>query len=410
MPERNKPNINPETSEVNPISETASETDKTSSSQNDIEKPQIISTQPRDCTEESKKKIKTKFKILIAIGILFFFAIAIMIIGATAQKTLDLDTKGELKNASFYYPSDWNISVDDENTLQVVSPEKTSSALLTIMDESLLDNYPSNRPNDSFYNEFADGVDKQHGELEDFSVGECTGKRFTCSFNSNNVSLRGECAVVFDGAKPVVIMAFSSDVTYRDAMSDIIDSFYCYYHKHSLNDWVVDKEASCTEEGKKHAACTECGKIIEESIPKLNHTEGEWKITKDISISSNGTVTPGTETLYCSVCGNEMNTRAYTIEVTTSQKNALKKANQYLSYTAFSYTGLIDQLEFEGFSTEDSTFAASHCGADWDKQAEKKAKQYMNYSAFSRSGLINQLEYEGFTSEQAAHGADSVGL
>lgn len=34
----------------------------------------------------------------------------------------------------------------------------------------------------------------------------------------------------------------------------------------------------------------------------------------------------------------------------------------------------------------------------------------MEYSAFSRSGLIDQLEFEGFTSEQAEHGATSVGL
>lgn len=42
--------------------------------------------------------------------------------------------------------------------------------------------------------------------------------------------------------------------------------------------------------------------------------------------------------------------------------------------------------------------------------AVKKAKSYLRSSSFSRSGLIEQLEYEGFTSEQAAHGANSVGL
>lgn len=93
-----------------------------------------------------------------------------------------------------------------------------------------------------------------------------------------------------------------------------------------------------------------------------------------------------------------------------SQQNAVKKAKDYLNYTAFSYKGLIEQLEYEKFSHEDAVYGADHCGADWMVQAAKKARDYMNYNSFSRGSLIDQLEYEGFTSEQAAYGADSVGL
>lgn len=95
---------------------------------------------------------------------------------------------------------------------------------------------------------------------------------------------------------------------------------------------------------------------------------------------------------------------------TVAQQNALKKAQQYLDYTAFSYTGLIEQLEYEQFSHEDAVYAADNCGADWNAQAARKAKQYMDYSSFSRGSLIDQLKYEGFTPEQAAYGASSVGL
>ncbi|MCA9384059.1 Ltp family lipoprotein, partial [Candidatus Dojkabacteria bacterium] len=45
-----------------------------------------------------------------------------------------------------------------------------------------------------------------------------------------------------------------------------------------------------------------------------------------------------------------------------------------------------------------------------DEQAAKKAKSYQDLSGFSRDGLIKQLEFEGFTTDQAAYGADSVGL
>lgn len=54
------------------------------------------------------------------------------------------------------------------------------------------------------------------------------------------------------------------------------------------------------------------------------------------------------------------------------QKNALRKAQQYLSAMPFSYSGLIKQLEFEGYSTENATYAADNCDADWNEQAVKR--------------------------------------
>lgn len=88
---------------------------------------------------------------------------------------------------------------------------------------------------------------------------------------------------------------------------------------------------------------------------------------------------------------------------TFGEKNALERAHQYLEYSAFSYTGLIDQLEFEGYSHSEAVYAADNCGADWNEQAVKKAKQYLDYSSFSRSELVDQLEFEGFTNEQAKY-------
>ena len=104
--------------------------------------------------------------------------------------------------------------------------------------------------------------------------------------------------------------------------------------------------------------------------------------------------------------------RTTTTKPTTSlsQRNALNKAKDYLDYTAFSRTGLIKQLEFEGFSNADATWATDNCGADWNEQAYKKAKEYLDFTSFSHSGLIDQLEYEGFTSEQAEYGVNKVGL
>lgn len=94
---------------------------------------------------------------------------------------------------------------------------------------------------------------------------------------------------------------------------------------------------------------------------------------------------------------------------TVNQNNAIRKAATYLQLMPFSRTGLIKQLEYEGFETADATFGVDNLGANWIIQAEHKADQYLKLMAYSRSGLIQQLEYEGFTSAEAEAGIDNVG-
>ena len=96
-------------------------------------------------------------------------------------------------------------------------------------------------------------------------------------------------------------------------------------------------------------------------------------------------------------------------EVTLGMSNALQSARNYLSVLAFSYTGLMEQLEYEGYSTEEATYAVDNCGADWYEQAVAKAEEYLSVLPFSYSGLIDQLEYDGFTAEEATYGADNCG-
>lgn len=98
-----------------------------------------------------------------------------------------------------------------------------------------------------------------------------------------------------------------------------------------------------------------------------------------------------------------------TVSATLGERNALDKAYSYLNFMAFSYKGLIEQLEFEGFSHDEAIFGVDHCEADWNEQAALKAAQYLESSSFSRSGLIDQLEFEGFTTEQAEYGVSQVG-
>lgn len=97
-------------------------------------------------------------------------------------------------------------------------------------------------------------------------------------------------------------------------------------------------------------------------------------------------------------------------EFTASQENAISSAESYLDFAAFSKSGLIDQLEFEKYSTADARFAVNHITVNWNEQAAKSATSYLDFGSFSRQGLIDQLEFEGFTTQQATYGVNTTGL
>jgi hypothetical protein len=95
---------------------------------------------------------------------------------------------------------------------------------------------------------------------------------------------------------------------------------------------------------------------------------------------------------------------------TVSQRNARQKAAEYLQFMSFSRTGLIEQLEYEGFSPRDATYGVDALHVNWNQQAAKKAAEYLKIMPFSRSGLIDQLVFDGFTQQQAAYGVSTTGL
>ena len=96
--------------------------------------------------------------------------------------------------------------------------------------------------------------------------------------------------------------------------------------------------------------------------------------------------------------------------LTVAQKNAIRSAENYIDYTAFSKSGLVEQLAYEGYSKEDATLAVENIIVDWREQAVLSAENYLAYTSFSRSGLIKQLEFEGHSNEDANYAADQVGL
>jgi hypothetical protein len=68
------------------------------------------------------------------------------------------------------------------------------------------------------------------------------------------------------------------------------------------------------------------------------------------------------------------------------------------------------ELPYKAFTTADATYGVDALTVDWNEQAAKSAASYLDFMAFSRSGLIDQLVFEGFTQAQAEYGVSTTGL
>lgn len=106
----------------------------------------------------------------------------------------------------------------------------------------------------------------------------------------------------------------------------------------------------------------------------------------------------------------ESSDNSSSLSETISQLNAKLSAENYLRNLPFSRKGLIEQLEFEGFSKEDATYAVDSIDADWKEQAARAAENYLDNMPFSRQSLIDQLVFEGYTEEEAEYGVSTTGL
>ena len=161
---------------------------------------------------------------------------------------------------------------------------------------------------------------------------------------------------------------------------EVID--FSEMQEHEILNWCNEKKLSCNFK-KEYSDTVSKDSYIKQSINSGEQVVENTKITITYSLGK---------------------------APTKAQENAVKMAKTYLDIMTFSRNGLIEQLEYEGFTNEDAVYGVDNITVDWNEQAVKMAKTYLNIMSFSRSGLIEQLEYEGFTHEQAVYGVEQNGL
>ena len=69
--------------------------------------------------------------------------------------------------------------------------------------------------------------------------------------------------------------------------------------QHQVQEWIIDREATCIETGLKHGECIICGELVEEEIPLTEHQFGEWEVMKESTC-----VEAGYRERVCEVCGH----------------------------------------------------------------------------------------------------------
>lgn len=173
--------------------------------------------------------------------------------------------------------------------------------------------------------------------------------------------------------------------------------------EHVINNWVTLTPATCTSKGIEEGLCSICQQVSTRELDILEHADNEvWTV-----ITAPTLLSSGERATHCKDCGVVLQKEEFNLSL--EEKNALKSAENYLSFMAFSRSGLIKQLEFEGYSREAATTAVDSLVVDWKEQAAKSAENYMSLMSFSRSRLIQQLKFEGFSEEEAEYGATFVG-
>lgn len=189
---------------------------------------------------------------------------------------------------------------------------------------------------------------------------------------------------------------FGSDLT--DLLSDVLDQMESYGEpiRNEIKDTSELYVYKVTIDNTKYdfTIFTKWGKEGATNIGDQSHID--FRLSSESNTPETPTAAPQT---------------ANTGNPTLGEKNALKAADNYLSFMGFSYEGLIQQLIMgNGFSETEARYAADNCGADWKEQAVKCAQNYLSIMSFSRSGLIQQLMIGNkFTEEEAIYAADQVG-
>lgn len=322
-------------------------------------------------------------------------------------------------------PKSWIIADNyffckEENALPyvMVYPDVSSESLDTFLSDSILEEF--------FIRQFSEAFESaSYGtEMDRDTYGDLETRSFTITYTKNK-KLENVICTLFDqpgGGTGAALFFFRvEDIKGENSLHDYLKMFYTMKPSDSSNIKAAappipessevgfsDQEITTDTPAELQDASAESNPVTEVPEAEPNPVEEE-PIEQEPPVAEEPVEQEpvAEEPVEQEPVAEEPVTDQYS--PTAGERNALSSAKKYINYSSFSYSGLIEQLEYEGFTESEAAYGADNCGADWYEQALKSAEKYIDYSAFSYSGLIEQLKYEGYTEEEATYGVDNCG-
>lgn len=104
----------------------------------------------------------------------------------------------------------------------------------------------------------------------------------------------------------------------------ICDEHYGKALGHKVEEWTVELDSTCAEEGVQVGICTVCGGEVSDSIAKKEHIPGDWEIIKEATETSKGE-----RAKKCTVCGEKVESESYTLTAAQLKEKFIQSCKTY---------------------------------------------------------------------------------
>lgn len=362
-----------------------------------VEKSSKSITEKKAEREEKKKNKVPLFKrkgikiALIVIGIIIALFIALVIVGNAMLTDLSEDMaktqKSSIRQMSYEIPQNWEKDEDSSTDIKERFLRKNEKGeLLSFLEVSYIGD--TDLEGDA-------GVPDEHPLVDDYDKVLPNSEGYYWTNEADNSEFEVMIYIVPNTVKGeeklIESIAQTMDVDgYKNPRKSL--GIEASYEGSTEENVVLDND----NDGFVVGETFDTG--INKGIKEI-----EWSIDKPKTLKAGETctVTINTEK-------KEITLKIKCTTATIGQRNALDKAESYLSSMGFSKEGLREQLDFEGFNNSEIDYAIENCSANWKEECVEKAESYLDAMSFSRSGLYDQLAYEGFTGDQIEYALDKV--
>ncbi|MGN1316615.1 MAG: leucine-rich repeat protein [Acutalibacteraceae bacterium] len=261
---------------------------------------------------------------------------------------------GSVKNVTDYTVSGFDSSVEGTSTVTVQWIAANGSKLTTTFDVEIVD--PTPKVTGIFIETLPTKVQYELREKLDL-----TGMVVKANYNDGSVKEITDYTTsgfnALKNAAQVITVTYNGfTTTFTVFVGDVPT-------EHNYGDWVIDKEATCTESGSKHKTCSLCGDVVTETITATGH---DYSTVWTIDVKATCTEA-GSKSHHCTVCGDKADVTVIAAIGHTAVKDAAISATcTTAGKTEGSHCSVCDIV----IVAQTTIAAKGHTSSDWITEKE----------------------------------------